>query len=62
MNLEKEKYLDNIRKNTAYPTYRGIIGLITLIPKVNRQIRSGGSKLLYSFFGPLTAEEVNDFK
>lgn len=30
MNTEKQKYLDTIRTNTAYPTYRGIIGIIAL--------------------------------
>lgn len=31
MNVEKEKYLTEIRANTAYPIYRGMIGVITLL-------------------------------
>lgn len=31
MNPQKQKYLDTIRTDTAYPTYRGIIGIITLL-------------------------------
>lgn len=27
----KQQYLDSIRHNSAYPTYRGVIGLISLI-------------------------------
>ena len=31
MNSEKQQYLDRIRANTAYPTYRGIIGIIAML-------------------------------
>lgn len=31
MNPEKQQYLDRIRANTAYPTYRGIIGIIAVL-------------------------------
>ncbi len=31
MNAGKQAYVDAIRSNTAYPTYRGIIGIITMI-------------------------------
>ena len=31
MNMQKKARVDAIRANTAYPTYRGIIGIITLI-------------------------------
>ena len=31
MNIPKEQYLESIRSNTAYPTYRGIIGIITIL-------------------------------
>ena len=30
MNTSKQQYIDNIRSNTAYPTYRGIIGIIAI--------------------------------
>ena len=31
MNQQKQQYLNNIRTNTAYPTYRGIIGIIAIL-------------------------------
>ena len=31
MNTGKQAYVNSIRANTAYPTYRGIIGIITTI-------------------------------
>ena len=31
MNQEKQQYLNTIRTNTAYPTYRGIIGIIAIL-------------------------------
>ena len=31
MNPNKKKYIADIRANTAYPTYRSIIGLITVL-------------------------------
>lgn len=31
MTPNKEQYLESIRTNTAYPTYRGIIGIIALL-------------------------------
>ncbi|HEU5022596.1 MAG TPA: hypothetical protein VFT60_11920 [Bryobacteraceae bacterium] len=31
MNTSKQQYLDTIRSNSAYPTYRGVIGLIGFI-------------------------------
>lgn len=31
MNAEKQTYLTSIRENTAYPTYRGAIGLLTTL-------------------------------
>jgi hypothetical protein len=31
MNTEKQQYLATIRSNTAYPTYRGIIGIIAIL-------------------------------
>lgn len=31
MDAQKENYLKEIRANTAYPTYRGIIGIIALL-------------------------------
>ena|SRR5690625_1610276 len=31
MNPQKQQYLNNIRVNTAYPTYRGIIGIIAIL-------------------------------
>ena len=31
MNQEKQQYLNTIRSNTAYPTYRGIIGIIAIL-------------------------------
>ena len=31
MKAGKQQYLDQIRANTAYPTYRGIIGLIAIL-------------------------------
>jgi hypothetical protein len=31
MNNNKQQYLDRLRANTAYPTYRGVIGLITVL-------------------------------
>jgi hypothetical protein len=31
MNNQKREYLNTIRSNTAYPTYRGIIGIIAVL-------------------------------
>jgi hypothetical protein len=31
MNASKQQYITTIRANTSYPTYRGIIGIITKI-------------------------------
>jgi len=31
MDSVKQQYITGIRSNTAYPTYRGIIGLITIV-------------------------------
>ena len=31
MNQEKQQYLNTIRANTAYPTYRGAIGIIAIL-------------------------------
>ena len=31
MTSTKQQYITTIRSNTAYPTYRGIIGIITLL-------------------------------
>lgn len=31
MNAQKQRYIEQIRTNTAYPAYRSIIGLITLL-------------------------------
>jgi hypothetical protein len=31
MDATKQSYLNEIRNNTAYPTYRGIIGLIAML-------------------------------
>jgi len=31
MNTSKQQYLEQIRSNTAYPTYRGIIGIIAIL-------------------------------
>jgi hypothetical protein len=31
MNAGKEQYLARIRANTAYPTYRSIIGIIAIL-------------------------------
>jgi hypothetical protein len=31
MNSSKQQYLDAIRRNSAYPTYRGVIGLIAFV-------------------------------
>jgi hypothetical protein len=31
MTTAKQQYLDSLRQNSAYPTYRGVIGLIALV-------------------------------
>ena len=31
LKTNRQQYLNSIRENTAYPTYRGIIGIITII-------------------------------
>ena len=31
MNTQKQQYLNEIRSNTAYPIYRGIIGIIAIL-------------------------------
>lgn len=31
MDASKQQYLNSIRGNTAYPTYRGFIGMITML-------------------------------
>ena len=57
MNEAKEKYLNGIRSNTAYPTYRSIIGIITVlgyclaIITVLGTLISGFGTMRYSFIG-----------
>lgn len=48
MNAEKENYLKEIRANTAYPTYRGMIGIITLLGMVLAGLQ-GLSALIMGF-------------
>jgi len=48
MNAEKEKYLSDIRANTAYPTYRGMIGIITLLGMILAGLQ-GLSALIMGF-------------
>lgn len=31
MKTEKQQYLQNVRATTVYPTYRGIIGILTIL-------------------------------
>jgi len=31
MDPQKQQYIEKIRSNTAYPTYRGIIGIIVML-------------------------------
>lgn len=48
MNAEKQKYLTDIRANTAYPVYRGMIGIITLLGMILAGLQ-GLSALIMGF-------------
>ncbi len=43
MNVTKQTYLSALRANTAYPTYRGVIGVITIILMVQAGLVGLGS-------------------
>ena len=57
MSTQKEQYLTQIRSNTAYPVYRGIIGVIALLGYVLAGISalgaliSGFGRMGHSFLG-----------
>jgi hypothetical protein len=59
MNSTKQQYIDTLRSNTAYPTYRGIIGIIALLGYILAGISALGSLISglggmrNSFFGGL---------
>ena len=59
MTPNKQQYLDAVRANTAYPTYRGIIGVITILGYVLAGLSvlgaliSGVMSMRESFFGGL---------
>ena len=43
MNATKQQYLTQIRDNTAYPTYRGIIGIIAILGYLLAGVNALGS-------------------
>ena len=59
MNAKKQQYLATIRSNTAYPTYRGMIGIIALLGYLLAgfsalgSLISGFGAMRNSFFGGL---------
>ena len=53
MNATKQQYIATIRSNTAYPTYRGMIGIIALLGYILAAFSALGS--LISGFGAMRA-------
>jgi len=51
MNTSKQQYIDSIRSNTAYPTYRGIIGIIAIFGYLLAGLNALGS--LITGFGTM---------
>ena len=61
MNMQKKARIDAIRANTAYPTYRGIIGIITVILMILAALQGIGAIILGISIGSMTSNGFAGF-